>query len=126
MNQNNIIVEKLQNIFKTITSKINNISFLNNEQIQIVDEKEKLFLDLLSELTSNKKNKRWYDSKGECIIRQDIKNKLIWFSYCRIWLRFEKFGLNYYEITELLTYMTEKHLNLKEYTVRKHYYLRSH
>lgn len=96
-----------------VLSLDNPVHITNNDSLAL-DEKEKLFLELISQLTLKNDNV-WYNSDGEWVILENVENKYIWFSYDRFWSKFEsKFDFNI-EIRDFLRGMVSKHLNLNGY-----------
>lgn len=52
------------------------------------------------------------------VIEQDIKNKVIWFSYNRFWLNFEeKLNITHKQTRDFLRIMVKKHLKLTGYKI---------
>ncbi|MCK9446880.1 hypothetical protein M0Q50_08535 [bacterium] len=93
------------------------------EHFEVIDEKEKLFLELahLDELEIKfdfieyPKN-IYYFYKDTWLFNQDKKFNYFWINYDKIWIVFSsKFDINYKEIGYYMSDILEKHFKLNGY-----------
>ena len=79
---------------------------------------EKRFIELMNGLTIKLvDNGIIYYIGEDWIVNQDVKNKIVYFSYYRFWSFFEKeFELKFDDIQSFTTDMVKKHLNCEGFT----------
>jgi hypothetical protein len=60
-----------------------------------------------------------YYQEDQCIFQQDLKNKILWCNYYKVWKVFiDQYLLDYQQIKELQTKVVGEALNCKHFTPR--------
>ena len=104
-----------------ILNHIGNIKILVKNRQYVLEQAEKLFLELINQglILEVKAGRITHKNKnGEFIMLHDSVNKIFCFSHYRFYIKFNPlFDDNWKEIGEFLTSMAKKYLNVNEYTI---------